>query len=63
MVYLDATARNDWDSYLGDTKYKNKGFFYPSVGMSFILTDMIPEIKGKVLSFLKLRGSYSEVGN
>ena len=31
--------------------------------MSFILTDMIPEIKGKVLSFLKLRGSYSEVGN
>jgi TonB-linked SusC/RagA family outer membrane protein len=63
MVYLDATARNDWDSYLGNTKYKNKGFFYPSVGLSFILTDMVPGLKSNALSFLKLRGSYSEVGN
>ncbi len=63
MVYLDATARNDWDSYLGNTKYKKSGFFYPSVGLSFILSDMIPGLKGKALSFLKLRGSYSEVGH
>lgn len=64
MMYLDATARNDWDSYLGNTRFKNKGFFYPSVGLSFILTDMIPALKdNKTLSFLKLRGSYSEVGH
>ena len=63
MVYLDLTARNDWDSFLGNTKYKNKGFFYPSVGLSAILTDMIPGLKSNVLSFLKIRGSYSEVGN
>lgn len=63
MVYLDVTARNDWDSFLGNTKYKNKGFFYPSVGLSAILTEMIPGLKNNVLSFLKIRGSYSEVGN
>lgn len=63
MVYLDATARNDWDSYLGNTRFKNKGFFYPSVGLSFILTDMFPVLKSKAVSFVKLRGSYSEVGH
>lgn len=63
MMYLDATARNDWDSYLGNTKFREKGFFYPSVGLSFILTDMIPGLKSKAVSFIKLRGSYSEVGH
>ena len=63
MVYLDLTARNDWDSFLGNTEYKNKGFFYPSVGLSAILTEMVPGLKNSVLSFLKVRGSYSEVGN
>ena len=62
-AYLDLTARNDWDSNLGHTKYKNKGFFYPSVGLSAILTELIPGMKSNVLSFMKLRGSYSEVGN
>lgn len=63
MVYLDVTARNDWNSILGGTSFEKKGFFYPSVGLSAILTDMIPGLKSNVLSFLKLRGSYSEVGN
>ena len=63
MIYLDATARNDWSSALGNTHYKDNGFFYPSAGLSFILTDIMPFIKGKALSFLKIRGSYSEVGN
>lgn len=63
MVYLDVTARNDWSSILGGTSFEKKGFFYPSVGLSAILTDMIPGLKSDVLSFLKLRGSYSEVGN
>lgn len=63
MLYADITARNDWDSFLGNTKYKSNGFFYPSVGVSAILTEMIPAIKNDVLTFLKLRASYSEVGN
>ena len=62
-AYLDLTARNDWDSFLGNTKYKNRGFFYPSAGISVILTEAIPSLKNDVISFLKVRGSYSEVGN
>lgn len=60
MVYLDVTARNDWASNLAGTK--SNSIFYPSIGLSGILTDMLP-IKSDVLSFLKVRASYSEVGN
>lgn len=63
VMYVDGTIRNDWDSYLGHTKYKNRGFLYPSVGLSFILTEMFPWMKSKAVSFVKLRGSYSEVGH
>jgi len=61
MLYLDLTARNDWSSALAHTKYTS--IFYPSIGVSAILTEMIPGLKSDVLSFLKLRASYSEVGN
>lgn len=59
-LYLDATGRIDWSSALAwtDSRY----VAYPSIGLSAILTDLLP-IKNNVLSFLKLRGSYSEVGN
>lgn len=60
MVYVDVTGRNDWSSALAGTKYKS--FFYPSVGISGILTELLP-IKSEVLSFMKARFSYSEVGN
>ena len=60
MIYLDLTARNDWVSALANTK--SKSIFYPSVGISAILTDLLP-IKSNVLSFMKARFSYSEVGN
>ncbi len=59
-LYLDVTGRVDWSSALAWTDYKNVA--YPSVGLSAILTDLLP-IKSNVLSFLKVRGSYSEVGN
>ena len=62
MIYLDVTGRNDWPSALAGTKHKNKGFFYPSVGVSTVLTELLP-IKSKVLSFMKARFSYSQVGN
>lgn len=62
MIYLDLTARNDWSSALAGTKSKDKGIFYPSVGVSAILTELLP-IKSDVLSFMKARFSYSEVGN
>lgn len=59
-LYLDVTGRIDWSSALAWTETKSVA--YPSVGLSAILTDLLP-IKNNVLTFLKLRGSYSEVGN
>jgi TonB-linked SusC/RagA family outer membrane protein len=59
-LYLDVTGRIDWSSALAWTNTKSVA--YPSFGLSAILTDLLP-IKNNVLTFLKLRGSYSEVGN
>ncbi|WP_321438673.1 SusC/RagA family TonB-linked outer membrane protein [uncultured Bacteroides sp.] len=61
LVYLDLTARKDWTSALANTKSSSVPL-YPSAGISTILTDLFP-IKSKVLSFMKARFSYSEVGN
>ncbi len=55
MLFLDVTARNDWSSTV------SKSFFYPSFGLTGVLTEMfeMPE----AISFAKIRGSYAEVGN
>ena len=58
MVYLDLTGRVDWSS----TLYKT-GIFYPTVGLSGILTEIIPGMKSKYFPYWKIRVSYSEVGN
>lgn len=60
-LYLDVTGRIDWASALAGTS--TSFVAYPSVGLTAILTDLIPGLKNDVLSFLKVRGSYSEVGN
>lgn len=59
FLFLELTGRNDWSSTL---PIANASFFYPSVGLSAILTDAIPSLKGNQLSFLKLRGSYAQTG-
>ena len=58
-LYLDVTARNDWSSTLAYTKHSS--FFYPSVGLSWVLNNTVklPEW----ISFGKIRGSWSKVGN
>lgn len=58
-LFLDVTARNDWSSTLSFTN--NVSFFYPSVGLTAVLSDMVrlPE----AFSFAKLRGAWSQVGN
>lgn len=60
-VFLDLTARNDWASTLAYTSHEKSGFFYPSAGLSFLIDKWIqlPEW----ISFAKLRGIYSKVGN
>ncbi len=60
-VFLDLTARNDWASTLAYTSHEKSGFFYPSAALSFLIDKWIqlPEW----ISFAKLRGTYSKVGN
>ncbi len=58
FVFLDFTGRNDWSSTL---PVDNNSYFYPSVSLSLILTEALG-IQSDVLSFLKLRASYAEVG-
>ncbi len=59
MVFLDLSGRNDWSSSLALTG--NESYFYPSAGISGILTQMfdMPE----VISFAKIRASGSQVNN
>ena len=58
MIYVDASGRNDWSSTLAYTS--SPSFFYPSVGVSAIVSEMfnIPSI-----DFAKVRASYAQVGN
>jgi outer membrane receptor protein involved in Fe transport len=57
QLYLDASARNDWSSTIRDD------FFYPSASLSWIPTESFSDLKGDILSFLKLRGSLAQVGS
>ena len=59
MVYLTLTGRNDWNSRLVNSS--EESFFYPSVGLSGIISEMtkLPSF----VSYLKVRGSYTEVGS
>lgn len=61
-LFLDVTARNDWYSSLAFTDHEHKGFFYPSVGLSGVFSEMF-DLSDYGISFLKARASYSEVGN
>ena len=59
-AFLHASARNDWDSRLTQA---NRSFFYPSADASLVLSEMFPTIiANPVLSFLKVRGGWSQTG-
>jgi len=59
LIYLDLAGRNDWASTLAETG--NDSYFYPSIGLTGIISEMItmPE----VINFAKLRASYTSVAN
>ncbi len=57
LAYLTVTGRNDWTSTL---PVDNRSYFYPSVGGSFVFSELLPE--NNVLSFGKLRASWAKVG-
>ena len=59
MLYLSLTGRNDWSSLLVNAK--EPSFFYPSVGLSAIVSKMVT--LPKAISFMKVRSSFTEVGS
>ena len=59
--YLTLTGRNDWPSQLAGPRSSQKGFFYPSVGASVVLSEIIPNMP-KQLEYVKLRTSWASVG-
>ncbi len=56
-LFVDVTGRNDWSSTLPSPH----SYFYPSVGLSAILSDMVN--MPSWISFGKIRASYTQVGN
>lgn len=57
FLYLTLTGRNDWFSALSP---KNNNIFYPSVGMSFILSDALT--LPSMINYSKIRASWAQVG-
>lgn len=57
-IFLNITGRNDWSSTLPAI---NRSYFYPSVGLTAILSDLIT--LPSIFTHVKVRGSYAEVGN
>ncbi len=60
--YLTLTGRNDWPSQLAGPNSQNSSFFYPSVGVSVLMTELLPGLNREILSFWKVRGSWASVG-
>ncbi|MBK6937176.1 MAG: SusC/RagA family TonB-linked outer membrane protein [Chitinophagaceae bacterium] len=66
-LFLDITGRNDWSSAL--TLPENlkafgnevNSYFYSSASLSAVMSDIVK--LPKIISFLKLRGSFAQVGN
>ena len=59
--FLNFTARNDWPSQLAGDNSVKSSFFYPSIGGSVVLSEIIPNMP-KNLSYVKFRGSFASVG-
>jgi TonB-linked SusC/RagA family outer membrane protein len=58
-LFMDFTGRNDWSSTL---PANSRSYFYPSVGLSAVLSDLIPSFP-KLFSFAQIKASYAKVGS
>lgn len=54
FIFVEATGRNDWSSTLEKAE---RSYFYPSLGGSFLPSEIVP--LPEIVSFWKLRGSWS----
>ena len=59
MLYLTVTGRRDVVSTMPSA---NRSFFYPSVGLGFVASELDALKELSWLSFAKIRASYAEVG-
>ncbi|MBN2214319.1 MAG: SusC/RagA family TonB-linked outer membrane protein [Bacteroidales bacterium] len=57
MIFLNTTGRNEWASTFGSNK---NNFFYPSVSLSFLFSELLPA--DNILSLGKIRLSYAQAG-
>jgi len=61
-IFLNVTARNDWSSTLTRSDGTgNNSYFYPSVSLSAVLTEMIA--LPKTISYWSARAGYAQVGS
>ena len=58
--YLTLTGRNEWASQLVGPNSNKSSFFYPSVGASIILSEIIP--LPKQINYIKFRASFASIG-
>ncbi|MBN1157845.1 MAG: SusC/RagA family TonB-linked outer membrane protein [Bacteroidales bacterium] len=59
MIYLTATGRNDRVSSM---PRNNRTFFYPSVSLGWVISELAPIKGSNVISYAKVRAAYAEVG-
>jgi outer membrane receptor protein involved in Fe transport len=60
FLFLELTGRNDWSSTLA---VGNRSYFYPSASASWLFSQHLSDEAKKILSYGKLRGNLSAVGN
>jgi TonB-linked SusC/RagA family outer membrane protein len=62
QIFIELTGRNDWTSTLA---FGNNSYFYPSANLSWVFTESFRNAleNQNILSFGKIRGGYSSVGN
>ena len=58
--YLTLTGRNDWPSQLAGPNSDKKSFFYPSLGTSFVLSEIL-NLPNQI-QYAKVRASFASVG-
>jgi TonB-linked SusC/RagA family outer membrane protein len=59
MIYLNVTGRND---VVSSMPRNNRSFFYPSVSLGWVFTEISPLKDNSILDYGKIRLSYAEVG-
>lgn len=60
MLYLTATARNDWSSTLPSG---NRSFFYPGVTASWLINEVLSDDLKNIINLAKVRVAWGKTGN